>query len=87
MPYQLSIKGTDTVIGEIDDAQFASLQARLEEESTEDRDYWIDEATLDYLSEQGQDELVMLIGPYITPGQGIEVEWTPLDAPSPDASA
>ena len=78
MPYQLRIKGTDTVIGEIDDAQLASLQSKLEEESDEDRDYYIDEATLDYLAEQGQDELVMLIGPYVTPGEGIEVEWSPL---------
>ena len=40
MPYQLRIKGTDTLIAEIDDAQLARLQSKLEEESDEGRDYY-----------------------------------------------
>ena len=78
MPYLLRIKGTDQTIGEITDAQLASLQNRLEEEDDDDRDYYVDAATLDYLAEQGAEELVMLLGPYVTPGEGIEVEWSPL---------
>lgn len=40
-------------IGEISEADFALLQSSLEEESTTDDNYYIDEPTIDLLREQG----------------------------------
>ncbi|MBX5493125.1 MAG: galactosyldiacylglycerol synthase [Chloroflexi bacterium] len=77
MPYRLRIKGSSTVLGEVSDEQFARLRALLEEEGPADRDYYIDEATLDYLAQQGADDLALLLGPFVTPGQGVEIEWEP----------
>ena len=73
MAYQLFVKGTLTPIGEISDAQLQSLVDLLEEEDTEDRDYYVDQAVLDYLQERGADPaLLELLRPYAS---GVEVEW------------
>jgi hypothetical protein len=51
--------GTGDLIGEISDDQLQFLKDQLEEESLEDRDYAIEEMTLEYFEEQnGDPELI-----------------------------
>jgi hypothetical protein len=42
-------------IGNINEAQLAFLQKQMEEESTDDRDYYINTATLDMFESAGAD--------------------------------
>jgi len=56
--YDLS---TNTLIGEVTEAQFQFLLDNLEEESTDDQDYHLNQATLDMLEEAGGDPDLMAI--------------------------
>lgn len=56
MPKALYIKGTDKLVAHISDAELEQLVNLLEEESPTDRDYYIDETVLAYLSEKGADK-------------------------------
>jgi hypothetical protein len=76
MPYQLFVKGTDTALGEVSEAQLQTLTDLLEEEHADDRDYYVDQAVLEYLSERGVDAaLLALLRPHVGPEEGIEIEW------------
>lgn len=77
MPYNLYNKDTRALIGPLSDAQRQDLIDFLVEESADDRDYWIDEATLEHLENEGADAdllatLRRLLGE--TP-DGFEIEW------------
>jgi processive 1,2-diacylglycerol beta-glucosyltransferase len=49
----------------------------LEEEDSEDKDYWIDEMTLQYFQENGADPaLIKLLQDAIGEDEGIEIEWS-----------
>lgn len=74
---QLVNKDTGAVIGFITAEQLQQLIDLLVEESDEDRDYYIDAATLDYLEEnQASPELVRLLRSHVPEeGEGIDVEW------------
>ena len=77
MAYWLTIKGTDTVVGEVSAAQFADLKGLLEEEGVEDHDYYVDQAVLTFLQEQKADPaLIALLRPHVPPEGGIEIVWT-----------
>ncbi|HLI27224.1 MAG TPA: hypothetical protein VKZ60_09145 [Chloroflexota bacterium] len=78
MPYRLRLQGSDTVIGLVADEQLARLAALLATRRPQGRDDYLDEATLDYLAEQGEEELVLLLGPFVTPGAGVALEWEPV---------
>jgi hypothetical protein len=74
--YRLYLKNTTTALGDITAAQLQTLLDLFEEESADDRDYYVDEAALEYLSDRGVDPgLLAMIRPYIAPGSGIEIEW------------
>jgi hypothetical protein len=76
MAYRLYLKGTDQVLGDVDEAQVQTLIDLFEEEDSEDRDYYVDEATLEFLRDSGADPaLVALLDTHIRPGEGIEIEW------------
>lgn len=70
-------KDTGALIGRISDEQLQDLIDCLVEESAEDRDYYIDQTTLEYLGEQGADAaLVAMIAAHVPAGEdGIEIEW------------
>jgi hypothetical protein len=70
-------KDTGALIGRISAEQLEDLIDFLVEESADDRDYYIDQTTLDFLSEQGADEaLIALIAAHLPAGEeGIEIEW------------
>ena len=75
---QLRNKDTATPIGEVTEEQLDFLVDMLEEEDSEDQDYWIDEMTLQYFQENGADlALIKLLQDAIGESEGIEIEWVP----------
>jgi hypothetical protein len=67
---------TNQFIGSISDADLQVLIDSLEEESLEDRDYYIDEATLDVLVAGGASEqLLSLLRAAVGPTGGAEIRY------------
>lgn len=68
--------GTDELIGEISDDQLQFLKDQLEEESLEDRDYAIEEMTLEYFEEQnGDPELIKLLRNALSSRDQFIIRW------------
>lgn len=73
---QVFDKKSDRVIGSLTDEQFQYLTDRLEEESTEDDDYYLNRATVDILEEEGADPaLVALLRQALGNGEEAEIRW------------
>ena len=51
----LHLKGSGQLLLNLNEAQFADMTRLLQEESTKDRDYYIDETVLGFLEEKGCD--------------------------------
>lgn len=67
---------TNQLLGSITDADLQVLIDRLEEESSQDRDYYIDAATIDYLADgRATDHLVGLLRRALGTGEGVEIRW------------
>ena len=91
MTKALYVKGTDKLIAHVTEMQLRHLTKLLEEESSTDHDYYIDETVISYLTERGADKAVVsaLIKALGAVGgrdemfssgsshaeQGIEIEW------------
>lgn len=76
MGYSLYIKDSGTLLGKLTADQLDELVDLLEEEDSEDRDYYIDKDVLAFLQEEGADEsLLALLRPHVTDDEGIEIEW------------
>jgi processive 1,2-diacylglycerol beta-glucosyltransferase len=70
-------KESGAAIGEITDEQLQFLMDKLEEESGEDTDYYIDGPTIDMLADAGADPaLVDLLRAALGDRDGIEVLWS-----------
>jgi hypothetical protein len=68
---------TGTVIGEISDDQLEFLVEQLEEEDSQDQDYFLDLETIDLLEETGADDaLITLLRRALGSSEGIDVRWT-----------
>lgn len=68
-------KDTGMPLGRITEAQLQNLIDLLVEEHADDRDYFIDQNTLDYMESKGADaDLLALIRPHVV-GEGVEIEW------------
>ena len=66
-----------TSLGTITEEQLQFLMGELEEESTEDRDYYISADTVDMLEENGADrDLVTLLRNALAEGDGIDIRWS-----------
>lgn len=64
------------VLGEITEEQLDFLMDQLEEESSEDDDYYINQDTLDMLSEAGaSDELLEMLQEAIGEDGEAEIRW------------
>lgn len=73
---QLFNKETDALIGEIDETQLAFLVSHLEEEDVDDVDYYLDEAMLDLLVEDGASaELIALLRQALDENGEVEFRW------------
>ena len=67
---------TNQHLGSITEADLQVLIDRLEEESSEDQDYYIDEATIDLLADgTASDHLVKLLRSALGASQGVEIRW------------
>lgn len=63
-------------VGTITEDQLAYLQAELEEESADDRDYWFDLASIDVLEESGADPaLVATLRVALGDREEMELRW------------
>jgi processive 1,2-diacylglycerol beta-glucosyltransferase len=64
------------VYGSITEAQLQALISQLEEESREDRDYYINAATVDLFEEKGVDaELVRLLRNALGDREDMDIRW------------
>ena len=69
-------KATEQKIGSITEADLKVLLDGLEEESAEDRDYYIDAATIDLLADgRATDHLVKLLREAVGEETGVEIRW------------
>ena len=76
MAHELYIKDSGVKIGTLTDEQLDELVDLLEEEDTEDHDYYIDKDVLAFMEEEGaSEELLALLRPHIGEEEGIEIEW------------
>jgi hypothetical protein len=74
---QLHEKETGVFLGTITDAQLQFLIDQLEEESADDTDYYIDQATLDLFEEVGTEaDLLALLRQALGTREGIEIVWS-----------
>jgi hypothetical protein len=74
---QLHEKETGVFLGTITDAQWQFLIDQLEEESSNDTDYYIDQATLDLFEEVGAEaDLLALLRQALGTREGIEIVWS-----------
>ena len=73
---QLYDKETGASLGAITEEQLQFLVDQLEEESPEDRDYYINEPTLDAFEEAGADPaLVTLLRKALGEREEMEIRW------------
>jgi hypothetical protein len=73
---RLTEAGSGALIGRITDSQLRYLVDALEEESSGDRDYYIDPATIDLLASGGADaDLVDLLRRALGTREGVEIAW------------
>jgi processive 1,2-diacylglycerol beta-glucosyltransferase len=74
---QLHDKDTRAPIGTITEAQLQFLIDQLEEESSEDQDYYINEATIDLFEQRGADTaLVALLRSALKGRTEMEIRWS-----------
>ena len=67
---------TNQLLGSITEADLQVLTDRLEEESTEDKDYYIDAATIDLLGDgRATDHLLNLLRTALGSNEGVDIRW------------
>ena len=72
----LYIKDTNQLVGSVTDADLQVLIDGLEEESSEDTDYYITAATIDLLGDgRASDHLLGLLRKALGSSDGVEIRW------------
>jgi hypothetical protein len=72
----LKDKDTDTIIGTIDEQQLQFLIDQLEEETSDDQDYYINEGTLEMFQQNGIDQkLFEMLKNALGSRDDMEIEW------------
>ena len=67
---------TNELIGSITEADLKVLQDRLEEESLDDQDYYIDRATIDVIGDgQATEHLMNLLRKALGAKESIDIRW------------
>ena len=67
---------TNQLIGSITEADLKVLQDALEEESSEDRDYYISQATIDVIGDgRATDHLLKVLRDALGTSDGIDIRW------------
>jgi processive 1,2-diacylglycerol beta-glucosyltransferase len=76
MTIELFDNETGTVLGTITESQLQFLIDQLEEESSDDRDYYLIPRTLELLEQRGADaELLALLRAGLGEREGFEIRW------------
>ena len=76
MPVHLIDAADGRVLGTLTDEQFRQLADALEEESLDDRDYYLNVDTIDMLEEQGVDAgLIALLRKALGDRDEMDVSW------------
>jgi hypothetical protein len=73
---ELRDKDTGKALGSISEEQLQFLIEHLEEESRDDRDYYLNATTLDALGEKGEPELIDRLRRAMGEREGMEIEWS-----------
>ena len=69
-------EATDAIYGTLTDAQLQFLLDHLEEESAEDTDFYINQATVDMLEQDGADAgLVKLLRSALGGREDMDIRW------------
>ena len=67
---------TNQLLGSITEADLQVLIDALEEESADDQDYYIDQATIDYMADgRPSDHLLNLLRGALGSSDAIEIRW------------
>jgi hypothetical protein len=67
---------TNELVGSITEADLQVLVDHLEEESSEDRDYFIDQATLDVIGDgQATEHLMGVLRKALGNADGVDIRW------------
>ena len=67
---------TNELVGSITDADLKVLMDHLEEESSEDQDYYIDQATLDVIGDgQATEHLMGVLRKALGTAEGVDIRW------------
>jgi hypothetical protein len=67
---------TNQLIGSITEADLKVLQDALEEESSEDQDYYIDRATIDVIGDgRATEHLLNLLRDALGSSDGVDIRW------------
>jgi hypothetical protein len=67
---------TNQLLGSITEADLQVLVDALEEESTQDRDYYIDAATIELIADgRASDHLVQLLRSALGSSPGVDIRW------------
>jgi hypothetical protein len=73
---------TNQRLGSITEAELQVLVDGLEEESTQDQDYYIDAATIDLLGDgRASDHLLGLLRGALGSSEGVEIRWQRRESP------
>jgi hypothetical protein len=74
--------GTGALLGSITEADLMVLVDALEEESSDDRDYYIDAPTLDLIADgRPSDHLLSLLRTALGSKDGVDIRWERRGAP------
>jgi hypothetical protein len=72
----LYVADTNVFIGSITEADLKVLVDALEEESSEDQDYYIDAATIDVIGDgRATEHLLHLLRTALGSSEGLEIKW------------
>ena len=64
------------LLGTVSEADLQVLIDALEEESADDRDYYINAETIDLLEANGSPQLIGLLRTALGSKEGVEIRWT-----------
>jgi hypothetical protein len=76
MALKLVNASTNHTLGQLSEADLQMLMDALEEESLDDRDYYIDGPTIELLEQRGASRnLLVVLRNALGPSEGVEVRW------------
>ncbi len=68
---------TDELLGSITEADLAVLVDALEEEGSDDQDYYIDAATIDVIGDgRATEHLLMVLRKALGESTGVDIRWS-----------